>query len=148
MDDIFRNNLAARRALLEALHMQPTPPTPPPQQPHKPCQAYSMLCENPGKWFRGAIIDDRDRALLTGERAPFVEYSKVSYLRKIVSPLLRLSVIALTFMSSIIRRPARISRRPSGSSRLTTNARSWLGLPVHSSTDSTSRLLSPFRGLV
>jgi len=124
MDDIFRNNLAARRALLEALHMKPTPPTPPPQQPHKPCHAYSMLRENPGKWFRGAIIDDRDRALLPGERASFVEYSKASYLRKIVSPLLRLSVISLTAMSSIIRRPARISRRLSGSSRLTMNAKS------------------------
>ncbi|KAK5100789.1 hypothetical protein LTR24_000935 [Lithohypha guttulata] len=54
-----------------------------------PCQkearALAMLRKQPEAWFRGASIDDRDRALLFASPIPFIDYSKGSYLRKMVS---------------------------------------------------------------
>jgi len=54
-----------------------------------PCQkearALAMLRKQPEAWFRGASIDDRDRALLFASPVSFINYSKGSYLRKMVS---------------------------------------------------------------
>lgn len=54
---------------------------------NKHCQAYSMICKSPELWFGDTIIDDRDRALLTGNRSPLFEYSQRSYLKRLVSAL-------------------------------------------------------------
>ncbi|RYO91618.1 hypothetical protein DL766_003203 [Monosporascus sp. MC13-8B] len=49
----------------------------------KPFIARRWLQGKPEAWFRDSPVDDRDRALLDAQDAPWVHYAKTSYLRKI-----------------------------------------------------------------
>lgn len=51
----------------------------------KEARALALPREQPEAWFRGATMDDRDRALLFASSIPFINYIKGSYLRKVVS---------------------------------------------------------------
>lgn len=46
--------------------------------------ARRMMCSVPGAWFREAILDERDRALLDAEPVYFVNYAKGSFVRTMV----------------------------------------------------------------
>lgn len=47
-------------------------------------KGHRLLRDDPGKWFRGTQIDERDLALINASPLPWVDIGKQSYLKHVV----------------------------------------------------------------
>ena len=73
---LFKKNPAALQAVMESFA--------PESELGKLSSMRCSLRTTPDQWFRGASLDERDRALLDADVVPFLQYGKRSFLNHIV----------------------------------------------------------------